>query len=73
MPRKSRNEIFNIFRKLRKMFLRYDEQKAEAYTYMQASNRINAEHIRMDSNLRRWILFSYILAVLQLYTKAGKI
>ena len=53
MPQKIRKKIFNIFRKLRKMFLRYDEQKAEAYTYMQASNRINAEHIRMDSNLRR--------------------
>ena len=53
IPRKSRNEIFNIFKKLRKMFLRYNEQKAEAYTYMQASNRIDVEQIRMDGNLRR--------------------
>ena len=49
------------------MFLRYNEQKAEAYTYMQASNRIDVEQIRMDGNLRRWTLFSYILAVLQRY------
>ncbi len=32
---KMRREIFSIFRKLRKMFLRYDEQKVELYAYMQ--------------------------------------
>ncbi len=52
MSRKKRNEIFNIFKKLRKMFIRYDKQKAEPYTYMQVSNRIDMKQIRMDSNLR---------------------
>ena len=48
-----RKEIFNIFRKLRVMFLRYDEQKIELFTYMQVSNRIDLRQIRMDNNLRR--------------------
>ncbi len=53
MPRKTRNEIFNIFNKLRKMYLRYDEQKAEPYTYMQVANRIDMKQIHKDSNLTR--------------------
>lgn len=32
IPRKTRKEIISIFNKLRKMFMRYDEQKAERYT-----------------------------------------
>ncbi len=52
MPKETRNEIFNIFKKLRKMFLRYGEQKAEPYTYVQISNRIDMKQIRTDNNLR---------------------
>ena len=52
IPQKTRNEIFNIFKKLRKMFLRYNEQKLESYTYTKVSNRIDLKQIRMDNNLR---------------------
>jgi len=48
-----RKEIFNIFKKLHKMFLRYDEQKTEPCTYTQVSNRIDLKQISMDNNLRR--------------------
>jgi len=48
-----RKEIFNIFKKLHKMFPRYDEQKTEPYTYTQVSNRIDLKQISMDNNLRR--------------------
>ena len=53
MPQKIRKEIFNIFRKLRKMFLRYDEQKEGFYTYMQISNRRDLKQISMDNNIRQ--------------------
>ncbi|MCP4254683.1 MAG: hypothetical protein GY775_15030, partial [Candidatus Scalindua sp.] len=53
MPRKTRKAIFNIFKKLRKMFLRYDKQKAEHYAHMQVSNRIDMKQVSMDNNLRR--------------------
>ena len=53
MRPKMRKEIFNIFKKLHKMFLRYDKQKAEPYTYTQVSNRIDLKQISMDNNLRR--------------------
>ncbi len=53
MPRKTRKEIFSIFKKLRKMFLRYDKQKAEHYAHMQVSNRIDMKQVRMDNNFRR--------------------
>ena len=53
MRPKMRKEIFNIFKKLHKMFLRYDEQKTEPYTYTQVSNRIDLKQISMDNNLRR--------------------
>jgi hypothetical protein len=53
MHPKMRKEIFNIFKKLRKMFSRYEEQQVEFYTYMQISNRIDLRQIRMDNNLRQ--------------------
>jgi hypothetical protein len=43
-------EIFCIFRKLRKMFLRYDEQKKEMGPYVQISNKTDLRPFNMENN-----------------------
>lgn len=52
MHPKMRKEIFNIFKKLHKMFLRYDEQKLEFYPYAQISGRIDSKQEHTDNNSR---------------------
>ncbi len=47
---KMRIEIFSIFRKLRKMFLRYDEQKTEIGLYVQISNKTDMRQFHMENN-----------------------
>ncbi len=47
---KMRREIFSIFRKLRKMFLRYDEQKTEISLYVQISNKTDLRQFYMENN-----------------------
>ena len=50
LPR-MRKEIFSIFRKLRKMFLRYDEQKTEIGPYVQISNKTDLRQFYVENNL----------------------
>ena len=45
-----RKEIFNIFRKLRKMFLRYDEQKTEIRPYVKISNKTDIRQFYTENN-----------------------
>ena len=47
---KMHKEIFCIFSKLRKMFLRYDEQKKEIGPYVQISNKTDLRPFNMENN-----------------------